>query len=315
MSDHPFASFTDLAQQRLGGAAVAASDDFFADRTRINEPAEPVFIPGKYDENGKWMDGWESRRRRDAGHDWCVIRLGAPGRIVGLEIDTRHFTGNFPPAAMIEACSSAEETPSEAAKWTPITETLALNGDDRRFEPVASSDVYTHVRLNIYPDGGVARLRVYGEVYKDWSTVDPGARIDLAAAENGGRALACNDEHFGRLANLLAPGRGVNMGDGWETRRRREPGADWGIIALARPGRIEEILLDTAHFKGNYPDRCSIQAAPESEAPVDALIAQSLYWPVLLPEQKLYADREHHFSAELSAHSPVKFIRLNLIPD
>jgi len=315
MSEGPFAGAVDLAARRLGGRAVAASDDFFADKSRINDPAEPVFIVGKYDENGKWMDGWESRRRRDAGHDWCVVRLGAPGRIRGLEIDTRHFTGNYPPAAMAEACNSADEIPGDETVWTPLTETLALKGDDRAFVPVTMEGVFTHVRLNIYPDGGVARLRVYGEAFKDWSAVPAGARLDLAAMENGGRALVCNDEHFGRLGNLIAPGRGVNMGDGWETRRRREPGADWGILALARPGRIDEVLVDTAHFKGNYPDRCSIQAAPDSDAPPETLAAQSLYWPVLLPEQKLYADREHHFSTEIAPHAPIRFIRLNIIPD
>ena len=303
--------WVDLAQPRLGSEVVFATDDFFADKARLIDPAAPTFIPGKYDAHGKWMDGWESRRKRIPGHDWCVVRLGRPGLVKGLTIDTSFFTGNYPPACSLEWASSAANIPGDEA-WKPLLAKTALNGDSQLTVPVALNDIVTHVRLHIYPDGGVARLRVWGQVMADFA---PGRRVDLAAMENGGLPIACNDQHFGQVANMLAPGKARDMGDGWETRRRREPGHDWSIVALARPGRIEEILVDTSHFKGNYPDRCFLQATGDNGLSQDALIAQAERWPVILPEQKLSADSEHRFIKEILPHDPVKFVRLNIIPD
>jgi allantoicase len=307
--------YVDLAQPRLGAEVVYATDDFFADKARLISPAEPVFIPGKYDDNGKWMDGWESRRKRVPGHDWCVVRLGAQGLVAGFEIDTSHFTGNYPPGAEIEVCRSADAIPGDDAGWTKVTPRLALNGNDRAYVAVDHAEPVTHVRLHIFPDGGVARLRVWGRVDKDWSAVDAEARLDLLAMENGGRGIIANDEHFGRVENLTAPGRGVDMGDGWETRRRREPGHDWAILELGTAGLIDEIIVDTAHFKGNYPDRCFIQAAPEAHGTPAEIAVQAEHWPVLLPETKLQADHIHVFRDGLAALGPVRFVRLNIIPD
>jgi len=301
-----------LAQPRLGAEVVFATDDFFADKARLIDPAEPVFVPGKYDENGKWMDGWESRRKRTPGHDWCVVRLGVPGLIAGFEIDTRHFTGNYPPGAEIELCRSDEKVPADG--WTEVTERLALKGDDRIYVPVAHDEPVTHVRLNIFPDGGVARLRVWGRVAKDWSAVNPDAPIDLLAMENGGRGIIANDEHYGSIENLTAPGRGANMGDGWETRRRREPGHDWAVLALGAPGLIEEVVVDTAHFKGNYPDRCFLQAASATGSP-EEIASASESWPLLLPEVKLEADKVHVFRDGLADLGAIRFVRLNIVPD
>ena len=219
--------FVDLAQPRLGSEVVYATDDFFADKSRLIDPAPPVFIPGKYDDNGKWMDGWESRRKRVPGHDWCVVKLGVPGIVAGFEIDTSHFTGNYPPGAEIEICVSGETNPGDDAGWTKATARLDLKGDDRVWVPLEHAAPATHVRLHIYPDGGVARLRVWGRVDPDWSKVADGEVIDLLDVARGGRGIIANDEHYGAVGNLTAPGRGVNMGDGWETRRRREPGHDW----------------------------------------------------------------------------------------
>jgi allantoicase len=307
--------YINLAQPRLGAEVVYASDDFFADKARLIDPAEPVFIPGKYDENGKWMDGWESRRKRIPGHDWCIVRLGVPGLVAGFEIDTRHFTGNYPPGAEIEVCRSDVSVPGDEAGWTRVTPRLALNGNDRVYVAVEHGEPVTHVRLHIFPDGGVARLRVWGRVAKDWSTVDAGTRLDLLAMENGGRGIIANDEHFGVVENLTAPGRGVDMGDGWETRRRREPGHDWAVLELGTAGRMDEIVVDTAHFKGNYPDRCFIQAAAEAAGSPEEIAAQSESWPVLLPETKLQADHIHAFRDGLADLGPVRFVRLNIVPD
>jgi allantoicase len=310
--DTDFSSiWVDLAQPRLGSEVVFATDDFFAPKERLIDPADPIFVLEKFDENGKWMDGWESRRRRDANHDFCVVRLGRPGIIKGVEIDTRHFTGNYPPAASLEWAASNLRMPPDQA-WKPLLDACSLKGDSRLAQHVRMREVVTHVRFHIYPDGGVARLRLYGQVI---CPIGSHQRFDLAAMENGALPVAANDEHYGRVANLLAPGEPKDMGDGWETRRRREPGNDWAIIALAQPGRIEEIELDTTHFKGNYPDRCSVQAMTNIKLPRTSLVTQSMYWPLLLPQQRMSANAKHRFSTELLPHEAVRFLRLNLIPD
>jgi len=306
--------FVDLLQPRLGSEVVFATDDFFADKSRLISPAEPVFIPGKYDDNGKWMDGWESRRKRVPGHDWCVIRLGVAGVISGFEIDTRHFTGNYPPEAQIEVCRSAEAVPGDDARWVQVTEKLALKGDDRRYVPIEYGQV-THVRLHIFPDGGVARLRAWGRVAPDWAGLPDDQPIDLLAMAHGGRGIIANDQHYGRVENLTAPGRGVDMGDGWETRRRREPGHDWAILEMGAAGVVEEVVVDTAHFKGNYPDRCSIQAARDVRGEPARIAEDANHWQILLREVKLQPDHIHTFRDELRAIGAVRFVRLNIFPD
>ena len=305
--------YVDLAHPRLGSEVVFATDDFFADKARLIDPVPPVFIPGKYDEHGKWMDGWESRRKRVPGHDWCVIRLGVAGVVAGFEIDTRHFTGNYPPGAQIEVCASDEVNPETG--WLAVTPRLDLYGDDRVYVPVEHAPPITHVRLHIHPDGGVARLRVWGRVDPDWTKVGADQTLDLLAMAWGGRGIIANDEHYGAVGNLTAPGRGVNMGDGWETRRRREPGHDWAVLALGTLGKVDEIVVDTAHFKGNYPDRCSIQASPRAHGSPEEIAAQAETWPVLLPEAKLKPDHVHHFRDELADIGPIRFVRLNIYPD
>lgn len=308
------AGLIDLLQPRLGSEAVFANDDFFAPKERLINPEAPVFIPGKYDDHGKWMDGWESRRKRVPGHDFCIVRLGRPGIVHALDIDTRNFTGNYPPRASVDCIVSDERIPGDDAAWHPLVTTMDLKGDSRHAINVPSPQYVTHLRLNIFPDGGVARLRAYGRVTPPWGATPPTARVDLCAMENGAVPIYANNEHFGRLANLTAPGDALNMGDGWETRRRREPGYDWSILELASPGTIEEIMVDTSFFKGNYPDRCFIQAAPVRDIPRDALIAESESWPIILSEQKLAANTKHVFK-EIAQHGAVAYVRLNIIPD
>ena len=314
MFDDLRSRYVDLLQPRLGSQVVYATDDFFADKARLISPTEPQFIPGTYDDNGKWMDGWESRRKRVPGHDWCVIRLGVPGVISGFEIDTRHFTGNYPPEAEIEVCRSDAAVPGDEAHWARVTDRISLKGDDRVYVPVEYGAV-THVRLHIFPDGGVARLRAWGRVQPDWTRQPADQPIDLLALEHGGRGIIANDQHYGRIENLTAPGRGVDMGDGWETRRRREAGHDWAILELGALGVIEAVVVDTAHFKGNYPDRCSIQAVRDGEGKPEAMAADAVSWPILLREVKLAPDTIATFRDELRKIGPVKFIRLNIVPD
>ncbi len=314
LADNPFLRTTNLADARLGAQAIHCTDDFFADMNRMLQNHEPVWKEGIYDDNGKWMDGWESRRKRSLGHDHCTVRLALPGIIQGLNIDTRFFTGNYAPSVSLEACYLAEGDPNETTQWTPVLASVSLQGDQQHIYAVNDTQVYSHVRLHMYPDGGVARLRVYGKVVKDWQAL-AGQTIDLAAMQNGGRAIACSDEHFGRMENILAPGRGINMGDGWETARRRQPGFDWVIVALGVAGTVQSIDIDTAHFKGNFPDSCSIQGALVEGGSDDQLAAQSLYWQELLPSQKLSMDNIHHFKEQLNALGNITHVRLNIFPD
>lgn len=303
----------DLAQPRLGAAGLYATDEFFAPLERMLNPEPAVFIPGKYDENGKWMDGWETRRKRGDGYDYAIVRI-CPGRIHGIDLDTSHFTGNYAPSASVEACYSVE-APDERTQWTTILGASPLQGNTHNVFALENDQTWTHLRLNIYPDGGVARMRVYGEVVRDLSHTPVDEELDLAAMINGGRALCANDMHFGHINNLIAPGKGVNMGDGWETRRRREPGHDWAILRLAHPGEIRRLLIDTAHFKGNYAYECSVAATLFQGGSEDSIATQSLYWQDLLPRQKLAADTEFLFEKELLAIGPVSHLRLNIYPD
>jgi len=306
-----------LANPRIGAKAICASDEFFAPLARMLDPQPAVFVPGKYDANGKWMDGWETRRKRTSGHDWAIVKLGRRGRIAGFDVDTSHFTGNYAPAISIEGTLATSDDPEvlKQAAWTPVLGATTLKGNTHHLVEVANGGVFSHLRVHIYPDGGVARLRVYGHIVGAFAGSGTEALHDLAALENGGRALAWNDAHFGAAANLLLPGRGLDMGDGWETRRRREPGNDWCLLALGAPGIIEKIDVDTAHFKGNYPDRCSLQAARVEGGTEQSLIAQSMFWPVLLPEQKLGMDAEHRFADEIAALGPITHVRFNIFPD
>ena len=306
--------YINVADDRLGAVALYATDDFFAAKERMLQASEPQWRAGVYDENGKWMDGWESRRRRDDGHDHCIVKLAAPSSLAALEIDTRHFTGNFPPFASVEACR-VETTPDVHTFWKVLLPQSPLAGNQRNFFAVDSNQVWTHLKLNIFPDGGVARFRAYGAVHFDWGGVSGSGPIDLAAALHGGRALACSDEHYGSMHNVLLPGRGSSMADGWETRRRREPGYDWVILQLGHRGKIHYVDIDTAHFKGNFPHQVSIQGF-QLRGEWDAyVVSQSIYWPSLLEPQFLKADSEHRFQAVLLDIGPVSHVRVNIHPD
>ncbi|HMK04507.1 MAG TPA: allantoicase [Ferruginibacter sp.] len=315
-----FTQLTDLAAERLGGKVLYATDDFFAEKENLIKPTRGIFIVDKYTDRGKWMDGWESRRKRAPGHDWAVIQLATPGKITGFDIDTNFFLGNHPPHASIEAVYLSDADPvkdwdSASIEWKEILPKSHLDAGSQNFYESSSSEVFSHIRLHIFPDGGVARLRVYAEVFKNWNKISTDEVIDLAAAINGGKAIACNDMFFSAMGNLIMPGRGINMGDGWETKRNRTPGnRDWVILKLARPGNIERIVVDTAHFKGNYPDSCSIEGCLNTNDA--AIIKNEVEWQTILPAQKLSADHEHEFHIEEVGHSTIfSHVRLNIFPD
>ena len=308
----------DLANPRLGARALYASDDFFAEVGRMLNPEPAQFVPGKFDNNGKWMDGWETRRKRTTGHDWCFVKLGVKGRIRGFDVDTSHFVGNYPPAVSIEACvsDSDEVEVLKAAAWTEVLPATALGPSSHHVLESVSNAAWTHLRVNIFPDGGIARLRVYGQPVGALEAASADQLVDLVAMENGGRPVSWNDASFGSsVTSLLLPGRGTSMGDGWETRRRREPGNDWCVLELGAPGTIEKIEVDTAFFKGNFPDRCSLQAAFVTGGTDSSATTQSMFWQTLLPEQKLEMDALHTYTTEIAALGPVTHVRFNIFPD
>ncbi|MBL4891567.1 MAG: allantoicase [Rhizobiaceae bacterium] len=324
----PLPDFADgtinLASASLGASAVFATDDFFAPLSRMLSDDDAIFVPDKYDDNGKWMDGWESRRKRTPGHDWAIIKLARPGTIAGFDIDTTHFTGNNAPAASIEAIQMDDgEVADENSNWQDILSKKELNPDSHHFHTIDETEmgekVWTHLRLHIYPDGGVARLRVYGQSHFDWSKVDDDQEIDLAFLFHGAKPLNWSDSHYGSPEKLLTPGRGVDMGDGWETARRRGPGYDWVIIKLGHAGTVSDITIDTAHFKGNYPETGEVQGAylPDHEARFSKdEIDASQKWEVILPQQKLQMDHIHQYGSKmLVSQKPVTHIRFNIRPD
>jgi allantoicase len=293
-----FRDLLDLASERLGGSVVYANDDFFAEKENLIKPHAPVWKEHEYTDKGKWMDGWESRRKRVPGYDFAILRLGARGVVRGVVVDTAFFRGNYPDSCSIEGSVDGET-------WTELLPQSKLKGDSQNELDIDQPFAVTHLRFNIFPDGGVARLRVHGNVVPDWRLIGGlGNEIDLAAAENGAEVLTCSDMFFGPKHNLIMPGRAHNMSDGWETRRRRGPGHDWVIVQLATQGDVRRIEVDTNHFKGNYPDTASIEGSLDGET-----------WTELLPRTKLQAHTRHFFIDELLSSGPFTHLRMNVYPD
>jgi allantoicase len=306
-----------LASASLGAKALYATDDFFAPVERMLNDEPAMFIPDKYDDNGKWMDGWESRRRRGPGHDLAVVRLAAPGRVLGFDVDTSHFTGNYPPAVSIEG-ARIQGDPDATTKWTDILVQSPMGPSAHHYFECASPDIWSHVRIHIFPDGGVARLRVYGEPKFD-RTAAGTKELDLASSLLGGRVVAFSNAHYGNLSGMLAPGKAQNMGGGWETRRLREPGNDWCIVKLASRGHISRVVVDTAFFKGNFPESCSVLGADLGDLGdnlENMIVTSSMFWTELVGRKKLSADAAHEFKgADVSDIGPVTHLRLNIFPD
>lgn len=316
----PPPGLVDLAAARLGGIALTANDEFFAAKENLLQPGRGVFIPDKYTDRGKWMDGWETRRRRTAGNDWCIIQLGLRGIIQQVDIDTNHFLGNHPPFASLDAFCVSNGIPPDMAgleklSWIPVLQKSPLQPGSHNLFAAASQQVWSHVRLNIFPDGGVARLRLYGIVVPDWSKLTADDKIDLIAVENGGVPLVCSDMFFSAMHNLIMPGRGENMGDGWETKRRRGPGHDWVILKLGRPGTIGQVEVDTSHFKGNYPDMCSVEGCALPECSTEELTNNERHWREILPKMKLQPDSRNFFETEVAPMQNCTHVRFNIYPD
>jgi allantoicase len=316
MNDEPLDLLVDLAAARVGGKVLAANDEFFAPKEGLIADGDPVWDPDKYTARGKWMDGWETRRRREPGHDWAILRLGIPGLIRTVIVDTRHFTGNFPESAAVEAIDlpgtpDLVELARDPSRWTEIVSRRALRGDTRNEFEAAPMGRATHARLVIHPDGGVARLRLFGDPVPPDGLLDGETEVDLAALTNGARAIDCSDRHYSSPNRMLLDGRAKGMWDGWETRRRRGPGNEWAVIRLAGRGSVNRIEFDTTHFKGNAPGSVGVEGIDAGGAAIGTLRLAD--WSPLLPEQPVTPDHRHVFD-DLEG-GPFTHLRVNIHPD
>ena len=308
----------------LGSSVVSCSDEFFASASNLLTPTPPIHRPGVFVETGAWYDGWETRRHNPHEFDWVIIRLGvASGRVRGIEVDTAFFTGNYAEAISVQGTyeaghdAEAKVMHPDYKQWNEILGRRECGPSQRHAWLVQGSPEVTHVRLRMYPDGGIARFRLYGEAVPVWP-LSLEQEVELSAATMGGVAMRCSDEHFGRKENLLMPGRGVNMGDGWETKRSRgQAHTDWVIVRLGAKGKVNKILIDTRHFLGNFPqyvkvDGCNIQEREQMPEPGDTK------WRQILGLKKVGPDAEHEFvgedlvNAKLAAYTHVM---LTIVPD
>ncbi|MGQ0843621.1 MAG: allantoicase [Sporichthyaceae bacterium] len=301
--------WVDLAGRALGGSVLAANDETFAEKENLLRAAPPTFTPHAFGPRGQVYDGWETRRRRSPGEDWVLVRLGVPGIVRQVVVDTAFFTGNFPTSAQVHACYLDGWPPADEvvahAEWTALTDRAALAGHTENVLEVHTPVLASHLRLTIHPDGGVARLRAFGEVVPDprrWA----GLTVDLAASENGATVLDCSDRFYSPPENAIAPGNAATMGGGWETKRRRDGGNDWILLGLAAAGRVRQVVVDTTHFVGNAPGAVALSALDAAGE-----------WRPLLPRTAIAPDTRHWFGpdagldCDLIAHQ----VRLDLLPD
>ena len=294
---------TDLISEAVGGRVVACNDEFFAEAHNLLRAGDPVWKEGVYTDRGKWMDGWETRRRREPGHDWCVLALGVAGRVRSVTVDTSHFTGNYPESFSLEACGVGGDERLETADWVEIIPQTSLSGDTAANFEADDSHRVTHVRLNIFPDGGVARLRIDGDPIPARHEVcldDEG--IDLASSVVGGEAIDASDVHYSPPSNLLRPTEPAGMWDGWETKRRRGPGNDWAVFRLGLPGAVDSLEVDTRHFKGNAPGWVSVQVSNDGQT-----------WEEVVDRAEVKPDTVNVVTLDRSAQAG--FVRLDIHPD
>ncbi|MEV8415879.1 allantoicase [Streptomyces niveus] len=321
-ADFPFTHLVDLADRRLGAGVVAANDEFFADRENLLKPGPAEFDPERFGHKGKIMDGWETRRRRgasaarphptDEDHDWALVRLGAPGVVRGIVIDTAHFRGNYPQAVSVEATSvpgspSPDDLLADGVTWTTLVPRTAVGGHAANGFTVDAGRRFTHLRVNQHPDGGIARLRVYGDVVPDPVWLAALGTFDLAALANGGRVEDASDRFYSPATNTIQPGRSQQMDDGWETRRRRDKGNDWIRYALAEQSEIRAVEIDTAYLLGNSAGWAALSVRDDGPGTDEGP------WTEILPRTRLQPDTNHRFVL----HRPVtaRQVRMDIFPD
>ena len=308
-----FGNLVDLLSERLGGKALACSDDFFASIDNLTQAHEPEWREEAFTERGKWMDGWESRRKRTPGNDWCILKLGAPGVIHAVDVDTRHFTGNHAPFAALDGCLAPADASTEwlrdQAEWTEVLPPSPCKPGGPNLFSLSHHTSFNHVRLRIFPAGGVARLRCFGIA----DAPEASGSIDLASAAAGSRAIVCSDQYFADMNELISTQPPLNMGSGWETKRLNRVGEDWLVLKLGQPGSLKRVELDTKHFKGNFPDSARLDGLYWPNAPAH-LLPHSTYWEPVFADAPLSADAVHSFDDLLSA-GPYTHLRLTMVPD
>ncbi len=292
----------DLLTSAVGGRVVSCNDEFFAESANLIKPGPPVFDSTAYTEHGKLMDGWETRRRREPGHDWCVLALGIPGLVRQVTLDTSHFTGNYPESFSLEACGVGGDDRVTGAQWVEIVPGTQLSGDSVMVIEPGTANRVTHLRLNIFPDGGVARLRALGDPIPARDEVCPDAEVDLASLRVGGMAVEASDDHYSQPSNLILPTQPAGMWDGWETRRRRVPGYDWATLRLGLEGVIESVVVDTRHFKGNAPGWVSLHLSDDGKD-----------WRTVLDQEPVLADTINQLL--VTGRPRAAWVKLDIHPD
>ena len=303
-----------LADPKIGSKVIFRTDEFFAPAHRILKTDNPIFKEGLFDKHGKWMDGWETRRRRSKGYDYLILKLGKPGRIFNVDIDTTHFNGNQPTYASVDGCFSKNK-PNKNTKWFKVFSKKKLGPNKNHNFASKNRSIFNYIRLNIFPDGGVARIRLYGKINMENINLNK-KNINLTSVLNGASIIGCNNEHFGRAENIIAPGKAKNMGDGWETRRSRGKNFDWLIIKFGKSGLIKKLEIDTHHFKGNYPDTCSIQTANiVKNVSNNFIVKNSKKWKYILNKSKLSANKKHVFKKFLLRRNKENLMKINIYPD
>ena len=309
-----FKNTVNLAETKFGSEIIYKTDEFFGAANRILSSSKPVFKEGVYDKHGKWMDGWETRRKRKKGHDFLVIKLGRPGKIFNVDIDTSYFSGNQPSQASLEACLS-KTNPTKKTIWKTILNKKKLGPNRNHNFKINNHSTFNFIKLNIFPDGGVARIKINGNVDLERINLS-GKNVNLCSILNGSTIVGCNNEHFGKAENVLSPGTGVNMGDGWETRRSRGKNFDWIIIKFGKPGIIDRLEIDTHHFKGNYPESLTVQSAfIADKTNSNKLLANSKNWKTFLEKTKLKPHKKHLFKSKINKKNKINCLKINIFPD
>ncbi|MBA3265553.1 MAG: allantoicase [Nocardioidaceae bacterium] len=307
-----FMAWPDLASRALAGSVVCANDELFAERENLIKPEPPVFSLHQFGPKGKVYDGWETRRRREPGHDWAIVRLGVPGIVHGVVVDTAWFKGNYPPHISAEAVAvDGYPSPAELEQvdWTTILGKVAASGDTANAYDVESAERWTHIRLSIYPDGGVARFRVHGEPRPDPRFLC--GTIDLIALENGGGLVECSDAFYSSPSNLILPGRARSMGEGWENARRRGDGNDYAVFRLTGEGIVEHVEIDTSYFVGNAPGEVKLSGCQSPGVNPD----ERAEWFDVVAKQRSQPDTRHRFLPDSEPERSFTHVRLDVYPD
>lgn len=305
--------YTDIIGEKLGGKVIAFSDEWFAAAENLIKPKDPIRDATKFTFAGAWYDGWETRRHNTGEADWVIFKMGvSSASLIGCEVDTAFFNGNHAPHISVEASNLVDEADFHNAEWTEIIPKMECGPTQKQFfiRDAPTEETYTHVRLRMYPDGGIARFRLYGTVRavvpKDTSIV-----LDTASAIQGGVCVSFSDQHFGSADNLLLPGRGHDMSDGWETKRSRNSGhVDWAIIKLGHKTNVQKVIIDTAHYRGNFPQFITVHGL---ESDVESPAFDDSKWEVIVDKSKTGPDAEHIY--EVPATKGFTHVKLTMIPD